>query len=273
MILLWLLSLGVFIILVEANKNHSARMVKQPRTPLTNLTVSPPSRIKQRYPNSSVIPAMHPLERIAVSRVKADLSKAGPRCNLIFLGDSIVFYLRRNATEWNRLVVQYGALNLANPGDKTEHLLYRLNAIQESKKNTTSPRVVAVMIGTNNIGSADSAESTFAGISLVLKRIKSVFKGSKFIVWSILPRGNEALNKVIMATNEKLRGIEKDDVKYLDVYSSFLSPGLFESDKLHLNFKGSHRLLETLEPFLPSPATPSGASKLEGQPVATGKSK
>jgi len=223
-----------------------------------------------------VIPAMHPLERIAVSRVRADLAKAGARCRLLFLGDSIVFYLRRNATEWNRLVVQYGALNIANPGDKTENLLYRLDSIQELK-NKTSPQVVAVLIGTNNIGSGDSADSTFAGISLVLKRIKIAFKGSKLVVWSILPRGNEALNKVIIETNEKIRRREKDDVMYLDVYSSFLSPGLFESDKLHLNFKGSHRLLETLEPLLPSPAAPSSRaskfSKLEGKLAATVKSK
>src|SRR5436190_7359784 len=70
------------------------------------------------------------------------------KIDLLFLGDSITEGWGNNAV-WQK---QYGALNAANfgiGGDMTQNVLWR---IQNGEIEGISPKVIVLMIGTNNFG-------------------------------------------------------------------------------------------------------------------------
>lgn len=241
----------------------------------------------RRQENASTTPAPHPLERIALPRISDAIKKSRGRCKLLLLGDSIVYYLRRNVSEWTSYFDKWGAINAGVPGDKTENLLFRLGT--EQFQNLTSPSLVTTLIGTNNVGSGDTAEQTFAGVSLAMKLVQKQFQTSVLVLYSLLPRGAENLNKVIREINIKLQaeyGKSGSRVRFLDVYTRFLdgqgiNQGLYEHDRLHLNNRGSTILLSALDEFLaavpahappPSPATATKKAKTAGNKTQTSTS-
>lgn len=241
----------------------------------------------RRQENASTIPAPHPLERIALPRISDAIKKSRGRCKLLLLGDSIVYYLRRNVSEWTSYSDKWGAINAGVPGDKTENLLFRLGT--EQFQNLTSPSLVTTLIGTNNVGSGDTAEQTFAGVGLAMKLVQKQFQTSVLVLYSLLPRGAENLNKVIREINIKLQaeyGKSGSRVRFLDVYNRFLdgqgiNQGLYEHDRLHLNNRGSTILLSALDEFLaevpahappPSPATATKKTKTAGNKTQTSTS-
>jgi lysophospholipase L1-like esterase len=190
-----------------------------------------------------------------------DRAKRG-HIDLLFLGDSITQGWNDNEV-WRRYYGPRHAANFGIGGDRTQHVLWRLD---NGEAEGYTPGVVVVMIGTNNIGSNTSAEIA-EGNRAILDRIHSRWPEAKVLLLGVFPRGTSAdrANKdqaaasldprtgEINALLEKLG--ERDDVTYLDIGKVFLDdedhiPRDIMPDFLHLSPEGYRRWAEAIEPTL-----------------------
>src|ERR1700722_1369548 len=70
--------------------------------------------------------------------------------DVIFSGDSITFQWRNvGKAVWDKYYGAMKAVNFGHNGDGTQHLLWRL---QNGECDGPAPKVVVLMIGTNNMG-------------------------------------------------------------------------------------------------------------------------
>jgi lysophospholipase L1-like esterase len=279
------------------SKNATKSLISKNTTKSVSRQKQNATRIKRPL-DASTTPVAHQLERIASFRMRDSILRYGPRCKFVLVGDSIIFYLKRNTTLWQDYVNRYAGINLGNPGDRTEHVLHRIQS--KLFRNLTSPLLLAVMVGTNNVGAGDSAGATLDGIVNVVSLLGKEIPKARLVVFSILPRGGGVeMMKTITDVNARLRekysGGAASTTQFLDMTASFsnangsMNTKLFERDQLHPNNKGSLVLLQALEPYLskiapypppyeaprvPSrsiPAKGRNATKIVAPPASTSK--
>jgi lysophospholipase L1-like esterase len=171
--------------------------------------------------------------------------------DVLFTGDSITDGWRRNPQK-KIFDATFGSLKPANfgiSGDRTQHVLWRLQ--NGEFEGLTLPKVVVLMIGTNNIGQKDNPEppaSAIAGIQAIVKEIRKKSDHAKILLLGVFPRGEKAddpfraMIKEINAAAAKLDD-EGKSVKFLDIGGKFLQPdGTISKeimpDFLHLTEKG-----------------------------------
>jgi lysophospholipase L1-like esterase len=173
-----------------------------------------------------------------------DIAKKGD-VGVLFLGDSITDAWRRDEGKptWDKHFAPLKAANFGIGGDRTEHVLWR---IQNGELDDIKPKVVVLMIGTNNIGS-NSVEQIADGITAIVKEIGKRSPESKVLLLGIFPRSPKGTDKV----RDRLANINKivanlDDgknVKYMDIGAKFLrDDGTLTKeimpDYLHLSARG-----------------------------------
>lgn len=187
--------------------------------------------------------------------------KKGP-IQLVFIGDSITDAWRRD--EQNKIYKQrwgqYNPLNLGISGDKTEHVLWRLeNGELDGLAGGT--KLVVMMIGTNNLGNPPRAtpEDTAKGIECLVQTVRQKLPDAKLLLLGVFPRGREANNpfraqiKTINDTISKLD--DGKQVKYLDISDAFLDedgtlPADVMPDQLHPNLKGYQIWADAIDPVI-----------------------
>ena len=113
--------------------------------------------------------------------------------DVVFLGDSIThFWETHGQAVWAKHFAEgpYKALNCGISGDRTEHILWRLDHGQFGNLN---PKAIVLMIGTNNTGHRDDWQEppvdTILGVQSVLDRLTARFPDAKVILHPIFPRG------------------------------------------------------------------------------------
>lgn len=177
---------------------------------------------------------------------------------VLLLGDSITDAWRGGGAKaaWSKHFAKRKAANFGIGGDRTEHVLWR---IQNGELDGIQPKVVMLMIGTNNSGT-NSAADISAGVKEIVKTIHQKAPEAKVLLLGIFPRGEKAGTPV----REKLAQINKDlaewsqgqkNVHYLDIGDKFLSEGGILTknvmpDFLHLNERGYNIWGEAVEPSL-----------------------
>lgn len=178
--------------------------------------------------------------------------------DLLFLGDSITDNWRRSGSNvWNEYYAPRHAANFGIGGDRTQHVLWR---IERGELQGINPKVVVLMIGTNN-GKADSADDIAMGIEEIVSEIRLRLPQSKILLLGVFPRNRAgdppALMPALRAVNEKIAGLDDGGrtIRYLDIGSKFLGPdGKVPSDLmpdyLHPNERGYRVWAEALEPVL-----------------------
>jgi len=180
-------------------------------------------------------------ERNALLADRALLAEAP----LIFLGDSITEgWEGAGALVWTERLAPLGALDLGVSGDRTEHLLARL---QSGDYDRLPVRVAVVLIGTNNLGAGHTPEHTADGVRAVLDDVLARWPSCRVLLLGIFPRGaqpDDPLRAAVAATNVLLREVaDRDRVTWLEFGGAFLSPGGILSpgvmpDALHLSQHG-----------------------------------
>jgi lysophospholipase L1-like esterase len=210
------------------------------------LAVRPPR------PNLAVVPALNPGFQTK-HRAYVELAKKGD-IDLLFLGDSITDFWRNEGPPGNpnppragKAVFDqyYGALKTANfgiSGDWTEGVLYRL---QNGEGQGFQPKVVMLMIGTNNAARDSSAEIA-EGVGADVLELRKDFPAAKILLLGIFPRGNpgDAVRQTVLGVNPIIARLnDGQHVFYLDIGSKFLDThGVLQpdimADKLHPNQKG-----------------------------------
>jgi len=181
----------------------------------------------------------------------------GADIDLLMLGDSITQGWEENAKGWQHFYQDRKAFNLGFNGDRTEHVLWRLrNGAVESM----SPKLVVLMVGTNNTGQRmDPAEHTAEGVLAIVNELRERLPQSKILLLGIFPREespynemrkrNESINKIISKYEDK------KSVFYLNINQVFLDEKQILSedimpDFLHPNELGYRLWAEAIEPTI-----------------------
>jgi beta-glucosidase len=178
---------------------------------------------------------------------KQEALKNGP-IEMVFVGDSITDFWRGQpqykiySNRWSK----YNAYNIGLSGDETQHVLWR---IQHGELDGIQPRLVVLMIGTNNIGNQNhmSVGETVKGIRCVVAAIRKKLPETKILLLGVFPRGtspNDPFRPMITSINKAISKLDDGkSVKYLNINDKFLDKNgrlpldLFP-DALHPNAKG-----------------------------------
>jgi len=175
--------------------------------------------------------------------------------DLLFLGDSITEGWGKAPEIWKK---EYEPLHVANfgiGGDRTQHVLWR---ITNGELDGIHPKVVVLMIGTNNSNS-DSPKS----IASAIEKIVSITRektGAKVLLLAVFPRDRKSDQnnqmETIHAVNERIAKLDDGkNVRYLDISQKFMGPdgkldqSLF-SDGLHPNVQGYQIWADAMRPLL-----------------------
>jgi lysophospholipase L1-like esterase len=182
--------------------------------------------------------------------------------DLLFLGDSITDAWggeghRPDSAGREVFSKEFKPLKAANfgiGGDRTQHVLWRL---QHGELEGINPKVVMIMIGTNNLGSNTAAEIA-EGIKATVDEIRSQKPESKVLLLGIFPREAKAaapnrskikeINGMIAKLDDKGK-----HVRYLDIGKKFMEPDGSISreimpDYLHLSPEGYQRWADAVKP-------------------------
>jgi len=174
--------------------------------------------------------------------------------DLIFIGDSITQGWEGPGKDvWEQFYGKRNAVNLGISGDRTQHVLWRLD---NGNINGISPKLAVVMIGTNNSGD-NSPEEIADGITAIVHKLRAKLPNTKVLILGIFPRGadpSDARRKVNEKTNEIVKKLaDNKTVFYQDLSEAFLEDDgtlsrMIMPDLLHLSKQGYTIWAETIEP-------------------------
>jgi lysophospholipase L1-like esterase len=206
--------------------------------------------------NYAVQPVLHPGTEKRHESFNV-ISKQG-EAQLVFLGDSITHgWDGKGKAVWTKDWAPLKAANFGIGGDRTEHVLWRL---ENGNFDGLKPKAIVLMIGTNNTGHQGrpqkelngavyecTAEQTAEGIKAILAQLRQKCPEAKILVLGIFPRGadkNDKFRQQNEATNAIVKGFaDGQKVFFLDVGAKFLEPDgtlskTIMPDLLHPNEKG-----------------------------------
>jgi beta-glucosidase len=177
--------------------------------------------------------------------------------DLILIGDSITQgWEGAGKDAWEKHYAKRNAVNLGIGGDRTQHVLWRLD---HGNIDGISPKLAVLMIGTNNSNGADNTgEEIGAGIEAIVKKLRQKLPQTKVLVLAIFPRGEKPgpqREKNAKASQIASKLADNQNVFYLDIGDKFLAPdGTLTKeimpDYLHLTAKGYEIWAESIEPMV-----------------------
>jgi lysophospholipase L1-like esterase len=183
-----------------------------------NTAIQPVPRLAKYWENRDDLGWVERHGKILVRNQK------GP-VDLIFLGDSITHgfeNIQSGNIVWQRDFTKWNPVNMGFGGDKTEHVLWR---IDNGTLDNISPKVVVVMIGTNNWRSNKPSEIA-EGVVAVCDAIHAKVPQTKVLLLAVFPRNDpgDAQRIIVDDTNAILEKTHFPDwVTYLDIGSVFLN--------------------------------------------------
>ncbi|HRJ09946.1 MAG TPA: platelet-activating factor acetylhydrolase IB subunit [Prosthecobacter sp.] len=196
-----------------------------------------------------------------------EVSKQG-EATLVFLGDSITQgWEGKGKAAWEKYYASRKAANFGIGGDRTEHVLWRL---ENGNFDGLKPKLIVLMIGTNNTGHQNrpmpeinnqiytcSAEQTADGVELILRKLRKKAPFADILLLGIFPRGEtpeDPMRKQNEATNVLISKLaDGKTIHFMDIGKTFLqSDGTLTKeimpDLLHLSEKGYEMWAGAIEP-------------------------
>jgi len=182
---------------------------------------------------------------------------ANGNVDLIFIGDSITHgWEGKGKAVWEKYYTKRNAVNLGIGGDRTQHVLWRLD---NGNIKNISPKVAVVMIGTNNSGNGrNSAEEMIDGVTAVIEKLRAKLPKTEILLLDIFPRGqriNAQRGKILQVNQVLSRLDSRPHVTFLRIGQNFVSPdGSIAKDImpdfLHLTPNGYEIWAKSIEPTL-----------------------
>ena len=173
--------------------------------------------------------------------------------DLLFIGDSITQgWEGAGKSVWAQHYAKRNAVNLGIGGDRTQHVLWRLD---HGNVEGIQPKAAVLMIGTNNSG-ANSPEEIADGVKAIVSQLRTKLPQTKVLILGIFPRGandKDARRQTNAKTNSLVAPIaDGKDVFYLDIGPKFLAEdGTLSKeimpDLLHLSPKGYQIWADAIE--------------------------
>ena len=174
---------------------------------------------------------------------------------LIFIGDSITQgWEGAGKDAWQKYYGKRNAVNLGIGGDRTQHVLWRLD---HGNVDGISPKLAVLMIGTNNSNRDDNtAEDIGAGIEAIVKKLREKVPQTKVLILAVFPRGdkpNPQREKNAKASELASKLADSKMVFYLDIGPKFLAAdGTLSKDimpdLLHLSPQGYEIWATSIDP-------------------------
>lgn len=151
--------------------------------------------------------------------------KQGP-IGVLFFGDSIMagWHARGKDVFKERFDNdKYQPANFSISGNKTQHVLWR---IVNGELDGIHPKVVVVMIGTNN--GQKPAEDIARGVTAIVNAIREKLPDTKILLLGIFPRGEKADDPIrakLKAVNQTIAKLDDGQhVFHLDIGDKFIQP-------------------------------------------------
>ena len=144
--------------------------------------------------------------------------------DLLFIGDSITHgWEGGGRLYWNLSYAHRNAVNMGFSGDRTQHILWRLD---RGHLEGINPKLAVIMIGTNNSnGNDNTAEEIADGIIAICRRIQAKCPGTKILILAIFPRAPQPCPQREKNAKASLLASKIADGKmihYLDINEKFL---------------------------------------------------
>ena len=238
-----------------------------------------------------------PLRRVEYWQLRAEAINAElenraalPAVKLVFLGDSITDFWQLGDNPWVRGqrfgidrwkpafvegLPENKALNMGISGDRTEHVLHRIQPKAEGGMGQLdapelNPEFIVLMIGINNTWAQEDpvVDSVVAGIASVVDAVHARKPKARIILQSLLPTHEAERNRnVVLPVNSRISALAGQNpysayVTYLNLYPLFTDAGglqkkeFFVSDGVHPSDAGYRAWRAALLPFLDSKRRP-----------------
>lgn len=211
--------------------------------------------------NLAIIPVPRPQEgpQKRYQELNQRVKAAAGDVDLVFLGDSITQGWEGSGKNvWSEFYGPRKALNIGIGGDRTQHVLWRL---ENGNFEGLKPKAVVLMIGTNNSNRDDHTPGEILeGVVAIVRKLQALAPETKVLVLGIFPRGqsfNDQRGKILQV-NQALAKLEDGKrVFYLDIGSRLIeADGTISKavmpDFLHLSEAGYRTWAEAMEPKLSS---------------------
>lgn len=177
--------------------------------------------------------------------------------DLLFLGDSITQGWEGNGKQvWQQFYGHRKALNIGIGGDRTQHVLWRL---ENGNIKGIKPKVTVLMIGTNNSNRDDHTPAEILeGVVAIVNKLRASLPEMKILVVGIFPRGaafNDQRGKILQVNQALAKLDDGRSVFYVDFGSRLIeADGSISKeimpDFLHLSEKGYRIWAESIEPMV-----------------------
>ncbi len=240
-------------------------------TPAANAAVNTaivpvPQRLEDRLPQNAVNGFNRQHQQFVERAQQGNI-------DVLFVGDSITQgWPGPGKAVWEQYYAPMKAAEFGIGYDRTQHVLWRL---QNGEGQGFQPKVVVLMIGTNNLG-PNTVPQTAEGIAAVVKELRHDFPAAKILLLGIFPRDVPgSINRQRVADTNKIIAKLNDGqhVFYLDIGPKFLDPaGVITPDimadrpPLHPTAKGyeiwAAAIQEPLANLL-KPPVPAAASAVQ----------
>jgi lysophospholipase L1-like esterase len=176
--------------------------------------------------NSALVPAPFQLERH--EDFVAEGQQGGIEC--LLMGDSITDWWRRAGL--SVYLANFEPMNCANfgiAGDRTQGVLWRMD---NGELEGYSPKLMMLMIGTNNLSGRTTAPNTPAeiaeAIGAIVTKFRTKFPSAQVLLLGVFPRGAEPDNPYrasIREINERIATLDDGQwVRFMDIGDRFLEP-------------------------------------------------
>src|ERR1043166_2066420 len=152
-------------------------------------------------------------------------AEAGDKARVIFVGDSITQGWEGEGKEvWAHYYAQRNAVNLGIGGDRTQHVLWRLD---HGNLTGLKPKAAVLMIGTNNSNGEDNTPGQIVeGVAAIVKKLREQLPETKILLLAIFPRGENfspQRGKLAMINQVLHRLADEKNVFWIDFGHQFLN--------------------------------------------------
>jgi lysophospholipase L1-like esterase len=218
---------------------------------------------QEKRPNTAIIPAEFLPKR---HEGFLEVAKKGD-IDILFMGDSITDGWRSPKSGkpvFDKYFVPLKTANFGIGGDKTQGVLWRMD---HGELEGYTPKLMMLMIGTNNIGgvkkdgttTGNTAQEIAEGIKAIVDKFRGKFPQAKVLLLAVFPRNVSPDSAQRAAVNNINKIIAKFDdgkfVRYLDIGNKFLEkdgtlPKEIMPDALHPNLRGYEIWAEAVVPTI-----------------------
>ena len=202
-----------------------------------------------RVPNGALTRRFRELHEQYVDRVKQG------NIDVVFFGDSITQKWHDAPDVWQSHYEPLKAVNFGINGNIIPNVLWR---VENGELDGISPKVVVLLVGTNNSNRKDPGP-VVTGIKHLIDVIHQKCPETKVLLLAIFPRDRPAepnAKRIIDQVNPKLALLENGkSIRFLNINRRLLTPdgklkGELFSDRLHLNPAGYQVWADAMQPLL-----------------------